>query len=157
MDVSDSNGGSGGNDATRTMYYINDGLYGSFNCVLYDHATVACEVVHRGTVATSVGTTVTDDGKSAGGERACSVWGPTCDGIDCVLHDAKLPELQVGAWLAFRDMGAYTACAGSNFNGMALPDAVYLQAASGQEAKPMLAQDAAESMLKQMGALAGGK
>ena len=22
------------------MYYINDGVYGSFNCLLYDHATV---------------------------------------------------------------------------------------------------------------------
>jgi ornithine decarboxylase len=22
------------------MYYINDGVYGSFNCVLYDHAVV---------------------------------------------------------------------------------------------------------------------
>lgn len=32
-----------------------------------------------------------------------------------------------GEWLYFTDMGAYTACAGSNFNGMALPDVVYLQ------------------------------
>lgn len=23
-----------------TMYYINDGVYGSFNCILYDHAVV---------------------------------------------------------------------------------------------------------------------
>lgn len=22
------------------MYYVNDGVYGSFNCLLYDHATV---------------------------------------------------------------------------------------------------------------------
>ena len=26
-------------DGTR-RYYLNDGLYGSFNCLLYDHATV---------------------------------------------------------------------------------------------------------------------
>lgn len=25
----------------HTMYYINDGVYGSFNCVLYDHAVVS--------------------------------------------------------------------------------------------------------------------
>lgn len=24
----------------RFMYYINDGIYGSFNCVVYDHAVV---------------------------------------------------------------------------------------------------------------------
>ena len=47
-----------------------------------------------------------------------SLWGPTCDSIDCVLPDVELPELQVGDWLAFRNMGAYTSCAASNFNGM---------------------------------------
>ena len=26
--------------ARSFMYYINDGVYGSFNCVLYDHAVV---------------------------------------------------------------------------------------------------------------------
>ena len=26
---------------TTFMYYINDGLYGSFNCLFYDHAVVA--------------------------------------------------------------------------------------------------------------------
>ena len=32
---------------------------------------------------------------------ACTVWGPTCDGIDCVIADAHLPELEVGDWLYF--------------------------------------------------------
>lgn len=27
----------GSNDRTL-MYYVNDGVYGSFNCILYDHA-----------------------------------------------------------------------------------------------------------------------
>lgn len=27
--------------APSYMYYVNDGVYGSFNCVLYDHATVS--------------------------------------------------------------------------------------------------------------------
>ena len=27
-------------DKTRMMYYINDGVYGSFNCILYDHAEI---------------------------------------------------------------------------------------------------------------------
>ena len=80
----------------------------------------------------------------------CSVWGPTCDGIDCVIADAKLPsELPVGGWLYFPDMGAYTSCAGSNFNGMALPDVVYLQA-RGEHAKPQPPPLAAAAMLKQL-------
>lgn len=80
----------------------------------------------------------------------CSVWGPTCDGIDCVIADAKLPSsLPVGGWLYFPDMGAYTSCAGSNFNGMALPDVAYLQA-RGDHAKPQAPHKAAAAMLQQL-------
>lgn len=32
-------------DASRYMYYINDGVYGSFNCILYDHAVVHPEIM----------------------------------------------------------------------------------------------------------------
>ena len=28
------------NDEPSFMYYVNDGVYGSFNCLLYDHAVV---------------------------------------------------------------------------------------------------------------------
>jgi ornithine decarboxylase len=47
-----------------------------------------------------------------------SVWGPTCDSIDCVRNVVMLPrELQVGDWLGWGEMGAYTICAASTFNG----------------------------------------
>lgn len=47
-----------------------------------------------------------------------SVWGPTCDSIDCVRQVVKLPKgLEVGDWLAWGEMGAYTLCAASTFNG----------------------------------------
>ena len=32
--------GLSGNDELHYMYYVNDGVYGSFNCLLYDHAEV---------------------------------------------------------------------------------------------------------------------
>ena len=88
------------------MLYINDGVYGSFNCLLYDHATVDVEMVEElGDIETAVR----------------SVWGPTCDGLDCVLPEVELPDLEIGAWLYFRNMGAYTLAAGSTFNGMPRP------------------------------------
>ncbi|XP_060807208.1 ornithine decarboxylase isoform X2 [Amyelois transitella] len=34
-----------GEDELHTMYFVNDGVYGSFNCVLYDHQVVACELL----------------------------------------------------------------------------------------------------------------
>lgn len=45
----------------------------------------------------------------------CSIWGPTCDSIDCVQPKAVLPTnlLQVGDWLRWDNMGAYTICAAS--------------------------------------------
>ncbi|KAK7504041.1 hypothetical protein BaRGS_00004773 [Batillaria attramentaria] len=90
-------------DKGAFMYYVNDGVYGSFNCLLYDHAEAPVNPM----------------------EFRCSVWGPTCDGLDQILKDIKLPELSVGDYLNFPDMGAYTVCAGSTFNGMPRPDCFY--------------------------------
>ena len=93
------------------MYYINDGIYGSFNCLLYDHATVEAEILQG------------EEGSEKREEVTfmSSVWGPTCDGEDCVLPEVELPDLEIGAWLFFRNMGAYTLAAGSTFNGMPRP------------------------------------
>lgn len=87
------------------MYYINDGVYGSFNCLLYDHAHVTPIPLKpiRGKLHVS------------------SIWGPTCDGLDQVAENILLPQMQVGDWIIFEDMGAYTlACAGT-FNGFPVP------------------------------------
>jgi len=55
-----------------------------------------------------------------------SVWGPTCDSIDCVCPITQLPSaLRVGDWVAFDDMGAYTVCAASQFNGFEVSKVVY--------------------------------
>ena len=90
------------------MLYINDGVYGSFNCLLYDHATVDVEILDKEELG---------DNQTA----VRSVWGPTCDGLDCVLPEVELPDLEIGTWLYFRNMGAYTLAAGSSFNGMPRP------------------------------------
>ena len=53
-----------------------------------------------------------------------SLWGPTCDGLDKIC-EVSLPEMKVGEWLYFTDMGAYTVCAASNFNGFVKPRIYY--------------------------------
>lgn len=127
------------------MYYINDGLYGSFNCVLYDHAQVVCDPL----MPTDPMGCVSSASAMSAPPSLCSVWGPTCDGIDCVISDAELPtELPVGSWLYFLAMGAYTSCAGSNFNGMSLPDVVYLHERG--QTLPRSPSVAVKSMLRQM-------
>lgn len=60
------------------MYYVNDGVYGSFNCLVFDHATVTPEVF---------GT----DEKVA--KFPSSIWGPTCDSLDCITKNVMLPKV----------------------------------------------------------------
>jgi ornithine decarboxylase len=57
---------------------------------------------------------------------SAAVWGPTCDSIDLVCPKAELPAgLQVGDWLGFDNMGAYTVCAASQFNGFEFSKVIY--------------------------------
>ncbi|KAL6995921.1 Ornithine decarboxylase 1B, chloroplastic [Sarracenia purpurea var. burkii] len=91
-------------------YWINDGVYGSMNCLFNDHAILN---------PTPFAWSSNRGNPTCRGVRTyCStVFGPTCDALDTVLVGYQLPELQVNDWLVFPNMGAYAAAAGSNFNG----------------------------------------
>lgn len=102
---------------TKLIDYINDGVYGSFNCILFDHQIVHPYVLSKG------GSFHVPSSEPV---RPSSVWGPTCDSIDLVCPSTQLPEsLAVGDWLAFENMGAYTVCAASQFNGFELSNVTY--------------------------------
>eukprot|EP00730_Choanoeca_flexa_P012708 TRINITY_DN4547_c0_g1_i1.p1 TRINITY_DN4547_c0_g1~~TRINITY_DN4547_c0_g1_i1.p1 ORF type:complete len:516 (+),score=150.33 TRINITY_DN4547_c0_g1_i1:84-1631(+) len=99
-------------DDAELAYFVSDGVYGSFNCIIFDHQTdLKLRPVRR----------------REEGERLFSsvVWGPTCDSIDCVTARCMLPELEIGEWLYVPNMGAYTGCAASTFNGFAKADFIY--------------------------------
>ncbi|KAI8923625.1 pyridoxal-dependent decarboxylase [Entophlyctis helioformis] len=95
---------SNGDHHPSYMYYINDGMYGSFNCLTFDHAVVeARPLVHEGEYMFNVDHDLPT--------FPCSIWGPTCDSIDCITREASLPQMKVGDWLYFANMGAYTMAA----------------------------------------------
>ena len=96
-------------DGVDYLYYINDGVYGSFNCLFFDHAHAHPKPL-----------------KESPTSAKCTIFGPTCDGLDCLVKGFTLPELDVGDWLYFDHMGAYTMAAASNFNGFANPDIFYI-------------------------------
>ncbi|KAG6860166.1 hypothetical protein C0995_014894 [Termitomyces sp. Mi166 len=104
-------------DQPGVMYYINDGVYGAFNCIIFDHQTSHPYVLSlNGSFHIS----------ASEPQKLSSVWGPTCDSIDCVSPRTTLPSaLQVGDWLGFDDMGAYTVCAATQFNGFELSNVIY--------------------------------
>jgi len=90
------------NNEKKFLYYINDGVYQSFNCIFFDHAVPKPLVFELGNRTQ---------------QYKCTIFGPTCDSMDCIAKDIYLPELEVGEWLYFKDMGAYTTAAASPFNG----------------------------------------
>uniref|UniRef100_A0A1W7RA06 ornithine decarboxylase n=1 Tax=Hadrurus spadix TaxID=141984 RepID=A0A1W7RA06_9SCOR len=87
------------------MYYLSDGVYGSFNCLIFDHAVVSPFPL---------------DLKNTPLLKS-SLWGPTCDSMDKVMDNCYLPHMEAGEFLVFENMGAYTICAASNFNGFETP------------------------------------
>jgi ornithine decarboxylase len=100
------------------MLYLNDGVYGNFSSIIFDHQEPVPHVLRAAGEQPR--------GKPHGRPFATastnpieySLWGPTCDGIDCIAARCELPcVLDVGDWLYFPDMGAYTRCSATKFNG----------------------------------------
>src|SRR4051812_11944671 len=100
--------------------YLNDGMYGSFNCIMFDHQVVCPEVLMKNGVFV-YGESLGDDEP----QFRASLWGPTCDSIDCISKDIMLPTLEVGDWIFFRNMGAYTITAVSQFTGFRRSSVLY--------------------------------
>jgi ornithine decarboxylase len=91
-------------------YYVNDGVYGTFNAVICDHRDKMepCAIFdYSGRLE-----------EPAGPMIESSIWGNTCDGIDKIAASVHLPNVEVGSWFVFSNMGAYTSSAASaGFNG----------------------------------------
>lgn len=90
------------------MLYLNDGVYGNFSSIMFDHQKPIPQILRCGKAGSIPGFKAIE----------YSIWGPTCDGIDCISESCKFhDELDVGDWLYFKDMGAYTKCSATRFNG----------------------------------------
>lgn len=125
--------------------YVDDGVYGSFNNVVYDHFhPVPKKVIIKSRASKKISHSsggLTDDDDScadsesdgeqqdeAGRLVPSAVFGPTCDGLDqlCGLEDTLLPRCEVDDWLMWENMGAYTHTASFVFNGYThLPQKTY--------------------------------
>lgn len=112
----------------EAMIYINDGVYGNLNCILFDHQHPTAKVLkHNGKVVeekeegsaeTKEKSFSVDSDGSPNSKFCFSIWGPTCDGLDCVSTKTEMgANVQVGDWLYFSNLGAYTSAATTSFNG----------------------------------------
>lgn len=98
-------------DVVNYIYYINDGVYGSFNCAVFDHYVPKYIALGKEDLPALFPSTV---------------FGPTCDALDCIYKREMMPMLNVGDWLVFSGMGAYTNAAASCFNGFTRPREIYI-------------------------------
>lgn len=102
----------GGSNDYQALY-VDDGVYGTFNNVVYDHATPVPQKLSSYVLA-SQGKPIQDEVTIP-----TAVFGPTCDGLDqmCSLESTRLPRVGVNEWIVWDNMGAYTHTASFVFNG----------------------------------------
>ncbi|KAK5647356.1 hypothetical protein RI129_002248 [Pyrocoelia pectoralis] len=93
------------------IYYINDGIYGSFNkgtsfehqFTMYPLKMYSNAELHNSTV-----------------------FGVTCSSIDKLIDGIKLPVLDIDDWLIFKNMGAYCLSFRTSMNGFFTPYTFYV-------------------------------
>ena len=97
-------------DDKHIVYYLSEGVYGSFNNTVFDHASIILLPFNERNEK----------------QYECTVYGPTCDSIDKVSSNCKLPDLSIGEVIYIENMGAYTIAASSNFNGFMQTECKYI-------------------------------
>ncbi|KAM8823885.1 ornithine decarboxylase-like [Synchiropus picturatus] len=97
----------------KMVYYVNDGIYGSF-CMVFNHPgyLIMAPRPHRAIEITEP-------------MYPSLLWGPTCDSKDKMVDDLMLPLLDIGEWLHFSNFGSYSITPQSDFNSMDHPDIYY--------------------------------
>jgi ornithine decarboxylase len=94
----------------KMHYYVNDGIYTSF---LLNHICHG-KYFRFGQIEIIRKSSLNNDHKQQ--LINSTIFGATCDSNDKILNDVKLPELEMGDWLVFKNMGAYTLSLSTSFN-----------------------------------------
>ncbi|KAJ9624567.1 Ornithine decarboxylase [Taxawa tesnikishii (nom. ined.)] len=108
------------------MLYLNDGVFGNFGEAAFGRLRTRPQILCHGAdfFPGQQCTKVNSDSP-----KEYSLWGPTCDSVDCISSGCDIlgPEVQPGDWLFFEDMGAYSMCSRTSFNGFgSLQETLYV-------------------------------
>jgi len=82
-------------------YFLDDGLYGSFSAVIFDHWDFELETF------------------KSGEEIPATFAGPSCDSLDIMFTDKLVAPLENGDVILVPNCGAYTSASATVFNGFA--------------------------------------
>jgi ornithine decarboxylase len=94
----------------KNVYYISDGVYGTFSGVVYDYAKFELLPFNERNEKT----------------YPSIVWGPSCDSMDRVSQECMLPNLAIGESIIIKNIGAYSVASATEFNGFPLPGINYI-------------------------------
>ena len=83
----------------KTCYYLDDGVYGTFSGIVFDHCRYPLKAFKPGPA------------------KVCSSFGPTCDAFDTISVSELLPDLEIGDLVYAENIGAYSTASATNFNG----------------------------------------
>ncbi|KAI9742233.1 MAG: Ornithine decarboxylase [Claussenomyces sp. TS43310] len=116
------------------MLYMNDGIYGNFSSIMFDHQQPIAQVL-RSNECMFYDTVSASQCDGVDGFEY-TIFGPTCDGIDRISGSIRFEhDLDVGDWLYFENMGAYTKCSATRFNGFTdAHDVIYVSSEVGAKA-----------------------
>lgn len=85
----------------QQWYFLDDGLYGSFSGVIFDHWEYELESFKDGEL------------------YPATIAGPSCDSLDVLFRERMMPKLGLGDVLLTANCGAYTSASATVFNGFA--------------------------------------
>jgi ornithine decarboxylase len=94
----------------KTCYYIDDSVYHTYSGLIFDHCRYPVKSFKKGKT------------------EICSVFGQTCDGLDCISQSEELPNLEIEDLVYSTQIGAYSNASATHFNGFPPAKVVHVNA-----------------------------
>jgi diaminopimelate decarboxylase len=111
-------------EGSKKIYHIDESTYMGFNCIHNDHQiNFIISVLDNNNKFIFLNNELVNTSLEL---YETQLNGCTCDSIDIINLNSKLPVLKMGYKLVFSNFGAYTYAANSNFNGMEPPIKKYI-------------------------------
>jgi ornithine decarboxylase len=85
----------------QQWYFLDEGLYGAFSAVIFDHWDFELETFRKGSTI------------------AATFAGPSCDSLDVMFRDKMTVPLEIDDLILVPNCGAYTSASATTFNGFA--------------------------------------
>lgn len=89
----------------QIYYYLNESIYMSFLIAYLYKEHLEFSIIRESETKEDVK------------EKLSTIWGCTCNSMDKIIADRFIPELEIGDWIVFHNMGAYTTTVSTAFNG----------------------------------------